>query len=177
MAHRRRRRGVSLDIGTTFGGNDVISSGELQTDILDYSGLPPGTQLYAKLGTKVRGTWIYVHTTFISAAVPGISPLAQFITPTDGAELGSDSFDFTWTEVPGVFGYHLHIGTTPGADNISMSPDYTQERHWLANNLPRGVLLYARLYTQFAVGDWNHYVDIFFTVPPVPQQAPGGESK
>jgi hypothetical protein len=49
-----------------------------------------------------------------------------------------------------------------------MSPDYGHETKWTVENLPRGILIYARLYTQYQVRDWDHYVDIFFTIPEVP---------
>jgi hypothetical protein len=165
----------SLEVGTTVGGNDVASSGELTpTDSFNVTNLPPGRHLFARLGTKVKGSWYYVDSKFTTAAYPETSPLAQFLAPLDGATLDSTSYLFTWTEVPGVLGYHLHIGTTPGDDKVSMSPDYASDRHWLAENMPRGVLLYARLYTQFAIEDWDHYVDVFFTIPVIPQGS-GGE--
>jgi hypothetical protein len=72
---------------------------------------------------------------------------------------------FTWTPVAEALGYHLHVGTSPGEDNIGSSPDYQTATSFTLGGLPPGALLYARLYTQYGVGDWDHFVDVAFTTP------------
>ena len=154
----------SLQVGTAPGAADMINSGEITA--LGYeASLPPATRLYVRLGTKLRGTWRYVDSTFTTAAIPGTVALATFITPTDGAVVGSE-VEFRWTEVPGVAGFHVHVGASPGADDYGMSADYLNDTKWTATGLPSGAVIYVRLYTQFQIGDWAHYVDMIVTTPP-----------
>ncbi len=54
----------TLAIGTSAGANDVFQSGELTATSVAVSGLPAGTQVYARLGTRHGGVWRYVDSTF-----------------------------------------------------------------------------------------------------------------
>jgi hypothetical protein len=94
--------------------------------------------------------------------------LAAFTSPANDSEVSPDSVTFTWTTGLGAIGYHLHVGTTPGGDDIDMSPDYMPDTSWTSTGLPHGATFYARLYTQYQSGDWDHYVDLVLHTPPDP---------
>jgi hypothetical protein len=159
-----------LRIGTTPGGIQVLDSGETAANYLTAPALPENATLYARLSTRRDGVWRTVDSSFTTgAAAPGSGPLATFITPADNGIVSSDTIRVSWTPSPAAIGYHVHVGTSPGADDIGMSADYITETAWTSNVLPRGQTLHLRLYTQFAVGDWNNYVDItVMTAPPAP---------
>jgi hypothetical protein len=159
-----------LRIGTTAGGSQVFDSGETSANSLTVPALPENATLYARLSTRRDGVWRTVDTTFrTGSANTTTGPLAALITPADGGVVASETLEVTWTPSPTAIGYHVHVGTSPGADDIGMSADYMTETAWTSNVLPPGQTLYVRLYTQFAVGDWNNYVDITVTTaPPAP---------
>src|SRR5262249_2926505 len=147
------------------GGSDVLESAQQSDTSYPVASLPAGAKLYVRLWTKFKGTWRFVDSTFTSApAVDAGSPraLAAFLQPLGGAAVGTNVV-FQWTQVPCVLGFHLHVGTSPGADDVGMSPDYMPYATFTVGGLPRVKVLYVRLYTQYSVGDWDHYVDIVVT--------------
>jgi hypothetical protein len=167
-----------LQLGRTLGDASVLDSAEL-TDNWIRVPLPANTVLFARLRTRHEGVWRYVDTSFVTgdfSVAPSPSPgpdpdpapvqLASFLSPEQAAIMVGTSLEFTWTEVAGVIGYHLHVGTFPGADDIGMSPDYMMDTRYTIDNLPPNRLLYARLYSQVAVNDFGHFVDLAFTTAP-----------
>ncbi len=85
---------------------------------------------------------------------------ATFTSPTDGATAVNMSTPIQWTTVAGAQAYYLYLGSTLGAKNLADSGEL-QQTSYVALNVPTGVLVYARLWTEVA-GLWR-FVDITFT--------------
>ena len=75
---------------------------------------------------------------------------ATFIEPADGSE-HDPTRPIRWTAQPEALAYYLYIGTAPGLKDVVNSGE-TQATQWSAVTLPRGVTLYARIYTKYSTG-------------------------
>jgi hypothetical protein len=104
---------------------------------------------------KVAGVWSYIDRTFTTTA-----PIAQFITPVNGATNVSVPSLIEWTPVDNVQTYYLYVGSSLGANNL-VNTGQLLATSYLASDLPAGQLLYARLWTKVG-GIWR-YKDITFT--------------
>jgi hypothetical protein len=156
-----------IDVGRSPGATDVLQSAERQDTYYLYANLPSSTKLYVRLWTRLNGIWRHADSEFTTRFVPapGVTPLSQFVAPLNGATVSGTAVLFKWTTIAEALGYHLHVGSSPGADDYGMSPDYLTATQFSISNLPAGRTMFARLYTQFNVGDWDHYVDITITRP------------
>src|SRR5438876_11161738 len=85
---------------------------------------------------------------------------ATFTYPYDGDPAVNMSTPIQWTTVAGAQAYYLYLGSTLGAKNLADSGEL-QQTSYVALNVPTGVLVYARLWTEVA-GLWR-FVDITFT--------------
>ncbi len=141
-----------LYIGTSPGASDVINTGELQVTSYMPKSLPSNQQLYARLWTKVAGVWRYTENAFIV-------PVATLITPSDKSMTADLSKPFEWTAIPNAESYYLYVGRSIGAKDVVDSGEL-HATSYLAANLPRGEVLYARLWTRVG-GHW-YYRDSTF---------------
>jgi hypothetical protein len=91
---------------------------------------------------------------------PAAPPVAQFITPLNGATDVDTSQPIEWTAIADAQAYYLYIGTSLGATDLVNSGEL-QGTTYQAYGLPAGQLLYARLWTKKA-GVWRS-TDITFT--------------
>jgi len=91
---------------------------------------------------------------------PAAPPVAQFITPVNGATQFDASQPFEWTAVVDIQAYYLYVGTSLGAKNL-VDTGEIKETTYRAYGLPTGQLLYARLWTK-KNSVWR-YTDITFT--------------
>jgi PKD repeat protein len=150
-----------LTIGTKPGVADLVNSGILASNVTTYRvpALPTGTTLYAKIVSKINGSWSdYQAISFTAAPNP-----VAFTDPTQGQTGVATPTTFTWSTTPAATGYQMWIGTTRGSGSLVKSG-------WLKPGtssypvpaLRAGQTLYARIYTGVASG-WGNYQDITFT--------------
>lgn len=151
-------------IGTSPQGAQLFNSGVLpasQTSI-QVPALPFGEPLYATLLTQKGGRFTSFQGIEFSVAPVG----ASFTYPHNGDNGVDTTKPFSWTDVLGVKGYTLTIGTTPGADDVLDSRILPATQSSLDTGaLPPGVPLYAALRTE-ANGIFGPPQSIVFTAAP-----------
>jgi hypothetical protein len=144
-----------LDIGSTAGGHDYFSSGNLGTALsATANGLPTnGSTVYVTLYSLVNGSWVnnpYTYTAFSLGSASGI-----LTTPNPGSILPGSTVTFDWTAGSGAAGYWIDIGSTAGAHNIYSSGNLGNVLTATVNGLPTdGSNVYVTLYTLIA-GSWS----------------------
>jgi hypothetical protein len=144
-----------LDIGSSVGGNNYYSSGNLGNALsTTASGLPTnGSTVYATLYTLVSGSWVpnnYTYTAFNAAAAGGM-----LTTPMPGSTLTSSTVTFDWTAgSPGPYSYWMDIGSTAGGNNYYSSGNLGNVQTTTVSGLPTdGSTIYVTLYTLIS-GNW-----------------------
>lgn len=149
----------SLTVGYRSGGFELVNEQNLPATSYLPTGLaslPPGTRVFARLGTRVQGSWRYSETTFTIASV------AKLTYPKNGTTVPR-SIWFSWSTVPDAQAYYLYVGRWPGAKDVID----TYELHtsfFEASALPPATTLFVRLWTKIA-GTWR-FVDTQFTTQP-----------
>jgi uncharacterized repeat protein (TIGR03803 family) len=147
-----------LYVGTNVGAKDLVNTGEIQqTSYRVPLTLPAGTTLYARLWTKVGGTWRYVDATFSAAPV-----IARFTNPAAGATIVDPTQPLTWTTVLTAQAYYLYVGSTLGAKDLVNTGEIQQTSYLLRSTVPVNQTLYARLWTKTG-GVWR-FTDRTFSV-------------
>jgi hypothetical protein len=144
-----------LDIGSSAGGNNYYSSGNLgSATSTNVTGLPTtGGPVYATLYTLVNGSWTgnaYTYTAFNASSVEGV-----MTTPNPGSTLTSSTVTFDWTAGSGgPYSYWLDIGNTSGGNNYYSSGNLGSAQTVTVSGLPTdGSAVYATLYTLIN-GSW-----------------------
>ena len=110
-----------VDIGSTAGGDNYYSSGNLG---LVYSttayNLPTdGSTVYVTLYALIGGNWTpnsFSYTAFNAGALTGI-----LTTPTPSTQLAGSTITFGWNAGTGSTAYWLDIGSTAGGNNYYSS--------------------------------------------------------
>jgi hypothetical protein len=143
-----------LYVGTTVGAKDLVNTGEVHTTSYLASGLPAGKLLYARMYTKVGGTWRYIDSTF--SVAPIVKATITF--PADGS-VADVANPIEWTPVPAAQAYYLYVGSAPGGNDL-VNTGEIHATTFLAGNLPIGRTVYARLWTK--IDAWR-YTDSSFT--------------
>jgi hypothetical protein len=134
-----------LYVGSTLGAKDLVNTGEIQSTSYTASGLPRGVALYARLWTKLAGLWAYSDSQFAADA-------AALTYPANGARNADLRLPIQWTPIAAAQAYYLYVGSALGAKDL-LNTGEIQSTSYTANGLPRGVTLYARLWTRVA-GLW-----------------------
>jgi Fibronectin type III domain len=142
-----RAQAYYFQVGTRFGGKDVIDSGETLRTWWTTTSLPAARRLYARISTKFEGKWYANDVEFVSAAK------SVLVYPYNTASDTSAYETFVWTGVTDAQAYHLYVGTTPGAGDIADTGE-TKSTSFQVNGLQPGQTLYARVYTQLK-GVWE----------------------
>ena len=144
-----------VDIGSTQGGNNYYSSGNLgNVTSTTVSGLPTdGSNVYVTLYTLVDGQWYgnqYTYAALNAAAAEGV--LTQ---PTPGSTLPGSTVTFDWTAgSPGPYSYWVDIGSTQGGNNYYSSGNLGNVTSTTASGWPSdGSNVYVTLYTLID-GQW-----------------------
>jgi hypothetical protein len=143
-----------LDIGSTAGGNNYYSSGNLGTALTaTAAGLPTnGSTVYVTLYSQVAGNWApgaYTYTAYSLAAQEAVMS-----SPNPGSTLTSGNVTFTWTAGAGASAYWLDVGGTPGGNNYYSSGNLGSALTTTAYGLPTdGSTIYATLYSLIG-GEW-----------------------
>jgi hypothetical protein len=151
-----------LYIGTSSGAKDLVDSGELLQTSYGVQSLPVHQVVYARLWTKVGGTWRFADSSFSAGAIAVLSP--TLIYPADGAVGVDQSLPITWTSVTNAQAYYLHVGSTPGSADL-LDSGQTALRSYPMTGLPSGQTLYGRVYAEVD-GVWR-YQDSTFTAAPI----------
>jgi hypothetical protein len=150
-----------LTVGTKPGVADLVNSGILASNINSYRvpALPTGQTLYAKIVSKIDGSWTdYQAISFIAAPNP-----VAFTHPTQGQVGVNAPAAFTWSTSPAATGYQMWVGTRPGDGSLLKSGRLKPgTSSYPVPALPAGETLYARIYIGVASG-WGNYQDITFT--------------
>ncbi len=145
-----------LYIGTTWGGSDLVHTGEIMSTSYVPGALPNDRVLYARIWTKTAGIFRYRDTVFsVGAGTP-----AAMLFPADGSTGVDAGQPFAWQQVDLATAYRLQIGTTPGGDDLHDSGAIFSTKRFV-RGLPLGVTLYGRLSTEIP-GEWR-FTDFTFS--------------
>ena len=145
-----------IDAGSTAGGNNYYSSGNLgNTVTTTVSGLPTnGTTINVTLYSLVGGQWFgnaYQYTAFNAGAASGV-----LTTPAPGSALTSSSVTFGWTAGAGASAYWLDAGSTPGGNQYFQSGNLGNVLAKTVSGLPTdGSTIYVTLYSLIG-GVWSN---------------------
>jgi hypothetical protein len=143
-----------LYVGTAVGLNDVVNTGEIQATSYNTTTLPTNRTLYARIWTKIAGTWLYTDTTF-TTLVP-----STLVTPATGATNVTAPLTFQWTAAANAQAYYLYVGTAVGLKDVVDTYEI-QTTSYTASSLPAGRTLYARIWCKVN-GQWL-YTDSVWT--------------
>jgi hypothetical protein len=153
-----------LDIGSSSGGNNYYSSGNLGGALtVTVNGLPTnGTNVYATLYSMVSGTWTPVPSAYV--AFNATAAQAVLTTPTPGSLLNGSTVTFDWTAGSGSTAYWVDIGNTAGGNNYYSSGNMGTALTTTASGLPTdGSTVYVTLYSQIG-GTWYGTTSNYTTV-------------
>ena len=158
-------------LGSTSGGSDLYSSGQVITTAASVSGLPTTGTIYATLSSYVNGQWESNSYTY-SASSSTVTPVAAALTsPKAGSTLTGSSATFTWTAGTGVTQYELDLGTTGvGSTNLSSTGHTTATTASITGIPMTGATLYARLWSY--IGRTSSSADYTFTQYSAPAATP-----
>ncbi len=143
-----------IDIGSSAGGNNYYSSGNLGnvTTTTVYTLPTDGSTVYVTLYTLIGGSWhgnSYTYT-----ALNGTSGLAAMQTPVPGTTLSGTAATFTWSSDTNATAYWLDIGSTAGGNNVYSSGNLGKVLTTTVYTLPaNGNTIYVSLYS-YVGGQW-----------------------
>ena len=159
-----------IDVGSTQGGHDYFSSGNLGNVLTTIvNGLPTdGSTVYVTLYSLESAQWIsnsYTYTAFNAN-----SGLAVMQTPVPSSTLSGSSVAFTWSAGADATAYWLDVGSTAGAHDYYSSGNLGNVLTMTVNALPTdGSTVYVTLYS-LVNGVWpsNAYSYTAFSPAVVP---------
>ena len=143
-----------VDVGSTAGGNNYSSSGNLGTALTTtVNGLPTdGSTIYVTLYSLIGGVWTakaYIYTAFNAT-----SGLAAMQTPTPGSTLSGNVATFTWSADASATAYWVDIGSTAGGNDVYSSGNLGLAQTTTVYSLPaNGSTIYVTLYSLVG-GQW-----------------------
>jgi hypothetical protein len=143
-----------MDIGSTTGGNNYYSSGNLgNVTTTTVTTLPTdGSEVFVTLYTLIGGTWYgnaYTYT-----ALNATSNLATMQTPTPGTAISGTTATFTWSSDSSATAYWVDIGSTAGGNDIYSSGNLNSALTTTVYTLPaNGNTIYVSLYS-YVGGQW-----------------------
>ena len=154
----------SINIGTSSGGSDVYSSGQLSVTSLQIPGLKQNTTYFATLFTNTNQGTTSVNTSFMT----GLGQ-AHLINPVNGSTSVDPFQSFTWNSVPGAQFYYIYVGDQPGVTDVYNSGDLLPAiTSRLIPGLLGGQTYYVRMWT-FINNTWFSNTSSFLTAPqPLP---------
>jgi hypothetical protein len=149
----------ALEIGSSPGAADLLSSGPTQATSFVAYGLPAGATFYARLSTQFGGQSLFVDSVFLTTVAPD-SLLITVAYPQAGEGMDA-GLPFEWSASLGVDAYRLQIGTSPAAGDLDDSGEIRVNRRFVAG-LPQGTQLFGRAWAEVG-GTWS-YADFTFQV-------------
>jgi kumamolisin len=143
-----------LDIGSSAGGNNYYSSGNLgNVTTTTVSGLPTNSStIYVTLYTLISGSW--VGNAYTYTAVNATGGLAAMQTPPPNTTLSGTTVTFTWSSDSSATAYWVDIGSTAGGNDIYSSGNLGTATTTTVYSLPaNGTTIYVSLYS-YVGGQW-----------------------
>ncbi|PYR16295.1 MAG: hypothetical protein DMF98_28235 [Acidobacteria bacterium] len=131
-----------LSIGSTPGGADIADSGETASTSYLATGLPSSGILYARVWTKLNGTWARHSDIMFSPETR--NDVSSIVTPVDATTHFNTLQPFQWSAVAIARAYRLTIGTAPGGSDLHDSGEIGVTRRFVPN-LPLGVPLFGQV--------------------------------
>ncbi|MGE5716949.1 MAG: hypothetical protein ACM369_09895, partial [Acidobacteriota bacterium] len=114
--------------------------------------------------------WMVLFVDLPGAAL-GDSLTAELSYPTAGSTITDPTQPFRWTAVASAQSYLLVVGTAAGQSDVWISGDVSETSVLVPRALPKGPLLYARVWTKVQ-GILRHSSDAPFTVVEPTMKAP-----
>jgi len=140
----------------------AIAAGD--TDVFTYKGtatsaiaatLPAnGVKVYARLYSKINGTWLYNDYVYTESGTPTPATLKS-PTPGLSTKLGTTNVAFQWTTGTDVTDYQLNLSAIAAGDTDLYTYKGTATSTTAATLPANGVEVYARLYSKIN-GVWQH---------------------
>jgi hypothetical protein len=143
-----------LYVGTQPGLKDIVNTGETTKLFWDSNTLPGGKVLYARIWTKVGGSWRYADSTFSTRAASAL------VYPHNGQRSVTLDRNFSWTSVDGVDAYRVTFGVTPGGADLHDS-GVIASTQIAPPALPSAGAIYGRVWARKG-GIWR-FSDAIFT--------------
>src|SRR5208282_3139392 len=144
-----------LDVGSTQGGNNYYSSGNLSssTSSQTVTTLPSdGSTVWARWYYMLSGTWQHIDYTY--TAFGGAADRGAITSPAPSSTLSGSSVTFSWTAGSGASAYWMDVGSGAGGNNYYSSGDLGDVLTIKVNGLPtNGSTVYVTLYSQVS-GVW-----------------------
>ena len=143
-----------IDVGSTAGGNNYYSSGNLGSVLTKtVNGLPTnGSTIYVTLYSLIGGVWTpngYTYT-----ALSATAGLAAMKTPTPESTLSGNVATFTWSSDSNATAYWVDIGSAAGGNNLYSSGNLGNVLTTTVYSLPaNGSTIYVTLYSLVG-GQW-----------------------
>lgn len=155
-----------LCLGSEPGETDLYDSGQTMQTSMVLPSLPAGKIVYATIETKMGKNLYRVPTYFRMAATDTYTPPSMEY-PTDGDQSVDLSKPFSWSRIPWATLYRLHLGTSPGGNDLFDSGQIWVTRVFLPP-LPTGTPIYGTLGAQIG-GTWmerSFTIQVTSTAPP-----------
>jgi len=147
--------GYWIDIGSTTGGHNIYSSGNLGNVLTDtVSGLPTdGSTIYVTLYSLIGGTWSGNEYQYIT--LNATSGIAVMQSPANNSVLSGNTVTFTWSSDANATGYWVDVSAVgPGGNDLDSSGNLGTQLTETINNLPaNGSTVYVTLYS-YVGGQW-----------------------
>ena len=150
-----------LWVGTKgVGSNDLLNSGITLANSAVVTGITSsGATLYARLFSKLNGSWVDTDYTYTEFGTPAPSAITA---PSPLSTLTNASQTFTWSTGTGVAANMLWLGTNGVGSQDLLNSGITTAHTTGALTIPtNGATVYARLFSEIS-GVW-HTVDTTFT--------------
>jgi hypothetical protein len=139
-----------LLVGSSPGADDVVNSGQIGTTTYNAGELPSRRTLYARVWSKINGTWTRRSDIAFST---GAGRRAVMLAPMPDEEAFDAGQPFQWTPAPLSQGYRLIVGTAPGASDLHDSGEIHTTRRFVPD-LPIGLPLFGEIQTKID-GEWR----------------------
>lgn len=142
-----------LYVGTSHGANNLFSQGGSGLSAT-VSGLPTdGRALYLTLFSH-GSTWTSRDYTYNTASQGASAVLAELTAPPPSSTLTASTVTFQWSGGTGVTQYRLHVGTTPGGNDVFSQSGHGGLSATVAGLPTDGRTLYVRLWSLIN-GSWQ----------------------
>jgi hypothetical protein len=142
-----------MDIGSSAGGNNYYSSGNLGNVLTTtVNGLPTNdVEIFVTLYSLIGNQWVGNAYTYTENANNG---LAAMQTPAPGTTLSGTSATFTWSSDGNATAYWVDIGTSAGGNNIYSSGNLGNVLTTTVYTLPaNSTEIFVSLYS-YVGGQW-----------------------
>lgn len=143
-----------LQVGTGAGAENLFSRSGLTSLSSTVSGLPTdGRTVHVRLSSEINGSWLYHDYAYATTAQGSSAVRAELTTPPPSSTLAASTVTFQWTGGTGVTQYGLHLGTSPGGNDVFSQNGHRGLSATVSGVPTDGRTLYARLWSEIG-GSW-----------------------